>query len=73
MPGMQPSQPPAGNNMDMTGMSPAEMADTTICATCKSRAAWHDPHFRNGDYDKWTAYGQSKTANSLFAVGFHQR
>lgn len=29
---------------------------------------WRDPHFRAG-YDKWLAYGQSKTANSLFAVG----
>ncbi|WP_405658461.1 SDR family NAD(P)-dependent oxidoreductase [Streptomyces sp. NBC_01166] len=28
---------------------------------------WHDPHFRAG-YDKWLAYGQSKTANALFAV-----
>ncbi|WP_406500518.1 SDR family NAD(P)-dependent oxidoreductase [Streptomyces sp. NBC_01590] len=28
---------------------------------------WHDPHFRSG-YDKWLAYGQSKTANALFAV-----
>ncbi|SEC93197.1 NAD(P)-dependent dehydrogenase, short-chain alcohol dehydrogenase family [Streptomyces sp. 2131.1] len=28
---------------------------------------WHDPHFRTG-YDKWAAYGQSKTANVLFAV-----
>ncbi|MEU8544220.1 oxidoreductase [Streptomyces sp. NPDC048717] len=28
---------------------------------------WHDPHFRTG-YDKWLAYGQSKTANVLFAV-----
>ncbi|MEW1639101.1 SDR family NAD(P)-dependent oxidoreductase [Streptomyces sp. NPDC093801] len=27
----------------------------------------HDPHFRTG-YDKWLAYGQSKTANALFAV-----
>ncbi|RMB57836.1 SDR family NAD(P)-dependent oxidoreductase [Tessaracoccus antarcticus] len=27
----------------------------------------NDPHFRTG-YDKWLAYGQSKTANSLFAV-----
>ncbi|MFG2837826.1 SDR family NAD(P)-dependent oxidoreductase [Streptomyces zaomyceticus] len=30
---------------------------------------WHDPHFRTG-YDRWLAYGQAKTANSLFAVGF---
>ncbi|MFJ9769767.1 oxidoreductase [Kitasatospora sp. NPDC101157] len=28
---------------------------------------WHDPHFRTG-YDKWLAYGQSKTANVLFAA-----
>ncbi|WP_328786243.1 SDR family NAD(P)-dependent oxidoreductase [Streptomyces sp. NBC_00273] len=27
----------------------------------------YDPHFRTG-YDKWLAYGQSKTANALFAV-----
>ncbi|MGA4982837.1 oxidoreductase [Streptomyces cellulosae] len=27
----------------------------------------HDPHFRTG-YDRWHAYGQSKTANVLFAV-----
>ncbi|MEU4120164.1 oxidoreductase [Kitasatospora sp. NPDC028055] len=28
---------------------------------------WHDPHFHRG-YDKWLAYGQSKTANVLFAA-----
>ncbi|PRX50875.1 NAD(P)-dependent dehydrogenase (short-subunit alcohol dehydrogenase family) [Prauserella shujinwangii] len=28
---------------------------------------WDDLHFGNG-YDKWLAYGQSKTANVLFAV-----
>jgi NAD(P)-dependent dehydrogenase (short-subunit alcohol dehydrogenase family) len=28
---------------------------------------WDDPDFRAG-YDKWLAYGQSKTANILFAV-----
>lgn len=27
---------------------------------------WGDLHFANG-YDKWLAYGQSKTANALFA------
>lgn len=30
-----------------------------------------DPHFRHRPYDKWVSYGQSKTANALFAVGFH--
>jgi NAD(P)-dependent dehydrogenase (short-subunit alcohol dehydrogenase family) len=28
---------------------------------------WDDPQFTTG-YDKWLAYGQAKTANSLFAV-----
>ncbi|MDN3241801.1 SDR family NAD(P)-dependent oxidoreductase [Glycomyces tritici] len=28
---------------------------------------WDDPHFEQG-YDQWKAYGQSKTANILFAV-----
>ncbi|MGP4045792.1 SDR family NAD(P)-dependent oxidoreductase [Streptomyces sp. 2A115] len=29
---------------------------------------WDDPHWEDGTYDKWQAYGQSKTANVLFAV-----
>lgn len=29
---------------------------------------WDDPHFTRSPYDKWLAYGQSKSANSLFAV-----
>ena len=33
---------------------------------------WDDVHFAN-DYDKWQAYGQSKTADSLFAVALDQR
>ena len=32
-----------------------------------SAIRWDDPHFDHG-YDKWQAYGQSKTANVLFAV-----
>ena len=34
---------------------------------------WEDPNFRSHAYDKWQAYGQSKTSNSLFAVGLDQR
>jgi NAD(P)-dependent dehydrogenase (short-subunit alcohol dehydrogenase family) len=30
---------------------------------------WDDPHFNTHPYDKWEAYGQSKTANALFALG----
>ena len=32
-----------------------------------------DPHFDRRDYDPWVAYGQSKTANVLFAVGLDRR
>lgn len=28
---------------------------------------WDDIHFRKAPYEKWAAYGQSKTANALFA------
>ncbi len=37
-----------------------------------STMRWDDPWFTTG-YDKWLAYGQSKTANSLFAVGLDRR
>jgi NAD(P)-dependent dehydrogenase (short-subunit alcohol dehydrogenase family) len=32
-----------------------------------------DPNFNQRPYDKWTAYGQSKSANSLFAVELDKR
>jgi NAD(P)-dependent dehydrogenase (short-subunit alcohol dehydrogenase family) len=32
-----------------------------------------DPNFLHRPYDKWKAYGQSKSANSLFAVGLDAR
>ncbi|MBB3034145.1 oxidoreductase [Alteriqipengyuania lutimaris] len=34
---------------------------------------WDDPHWTDGEYDKWKAYGQAKTANALFAVGMNKR
>ena len=39
----------------------------------RSAIDFDDPHFRHRPYEKWSAYGQSKTANALFAVGFHER
>ena len=39
----------------------------------RSDINWDDPHYRTRAYDKWESYGQSKTANSLFAVGFNSR
>lgn len=29
---------------------------------------FHDPNFKHREYEPWIAYGQSKTANALFAV-----
>lgn len=34
---------------------------------------WEDIQFETEAYDKWIAYGQSKTANALFAVGLAKR
>jgi NAD(P)-dependent dehydrogenase (short-subunit alcohol dehydrogenase family) len=34
---------------------------------------FEDPHYRTRPYDKWQAYGQSKTANVLFTVALEKR
>lgn len=34
---------------------------------------FEDPQFERREYDKWAAYGQSKTANALFALGLDRR
>ncbi len=34
---------------------------------------WDDIQFESEDYDKWQAYGQSKTANALFANALSRR
>lgn len=39
----------------------------------RSAMDFEDPHYRTRAYDKWNAYGQSKTANALFAVAFNER
>ncbi|MGB8649282.1 MAG: SDR family NAD(P)-dependent oxidoreductase [Mycobacteriales bacterium] len=40
----------------------------------RSPMRWDDPHFRDeATYEKWTAYGQSKTANVLFTVELEKR
>lgn len=33
----------------------------------------HDPNFRHKPYDRWDAYGQSKSANAQFALAFDAR
>ncbi|MBI1391752.1 MAG: SDR family NAD(P)-dependent oxidoreductase [Alphaproteobacteria bacterium] len=39
----------------------------------RSPVRFDDPFFKQEPYHKWTAYGQAKTANSLFAVGVDMR
>lgn len=39
----------------------------------RSDIHWDDPNYLSRPYDKWEAYGQSKTANALFAVGYNAR
>jgi NAD(P)-dependent dehydrogenase (short-subunit alcohol dehydrogenase family) len=39
----------------------------------RSGFVFEDPNFDERPYDKWLAYGQSKTANILFAVGLAAR
>ncbi len=52
---------------------PARLVALSSIGHRRSGINWDDPHYRTRPYDKWEAYGQSKTANALFAVGFHQR
>jgi len=39
----------------------------------RSAFNFDDPNFERRPYDKWVAYGQSKTANALFAVALDAR
>lgn len=39
----------------------------------RSDVVFDDLNFRERPYERWSAYGQSKTANSLFAVGVTDR
>lgn len=59
-------------NAAETGAS-ARVVSLTSIGHRRSDIHWDDLHYRSRPYEKWEAYGQSKTANALFAVGFHQR
>jgi NAD(P)-dependent dehydrogenase (short-subunit alcohol dehydrogenase family) len=54
-------------------LRPAFTDDTRVVSVSSSGhqvsdIRWDDLHFTREPYDKWLAYGQSKTANALFAV-----
>jgi NAD(P)-dependent dehydrogenase (short-subunit alcohol dehydrogenase family) len=39
----------------------------------RSNVDFDDPNYERRDYEKWAAYGQSKTANALFALGLDNK
>jgi NAD(P)-dependent dehydrogenase (short-subunit alcohol dehydrogenase family) len=51
----------------------ARVVQLTSGSHRQSAMRWNDVHFRSTPYDRWEAYGQSKTANALFAVEFSKR
>ena len=62
------------------GLIPCLQAADGARVVCLSSSAHHrsdvdfaDPNYRYRSYDPWDAYGQSKTAVALFAVGFGAR
>ena len=62
--GVEPSLKAAGG---------ARVIALSSTAHVMSDVHWDDPHFERHDYDKWQAYGQSKTADALFALGLDRR
>jgi NAD(P)-dependent dehydrogenase (short-subunit alcohol dehydrogenase family) len=63
----------------LTALLAPEMPDGSRVVNVSSRGHmvsgmhWDDPHYRTRPYNKWEAYGQSKSANILFTRGLAQR
>lgn len=53
--------------------APARVVSVSSRGHQQSPVRWDDLAFEKEPYDKWTAYGQSKTANVLFAVELERR
>jgi NAD(P)-dependent dehydrogenase (short-subunit alcohol dehydrogenase family) len=53
--------------------APARVISVSSSAHGMSDINFDDPNFRQRPYDPFTAYGQSKTANALFALEFDRR
>ncbi|WP_448628252.1 SDR family NAD(P)-dependent oxidoreductase [Geodermatophilus sp. URMC 64] len=57
----------------MAGADGARVVSVSSSAHLRSGVVFDDLHFRARPYDPWLAYGQSKTANVLFAVEAQRR
>ena len=53
--------------------APARVVNLSSGGHPAGNVDFEDPNFQRRDYDKWRAYGQSKTANALIAVGLEGR
>jgi NAD(P)-dependent dehydrogenase (short-subunit alcohol dehydrogenase family) len=53
--------------------APARVVNLSSGGHMGSDIVWDDPNFERRDYDKFAAYGQSKTANILFSVELDRR
>lgn len=51
----------------------ARVVSTSSTAHKRTGILFDDIHFAKAPYDKWVAYGQSKTANALFALELNNR
>ncbi len=52
---------------------PARVVNLSSGGHMGSDIVWDDPNFERREYDKFSAYGQSKTANILFSVELERR
>jgi len=56
----------------MEGVDGARFVSLSSSAHSLTGILWDDIHFQENQYDKWMAYGQSKTASSLIAIEFNR-
>ena len=63
----------SGLHAALANANGARVVNVSSIGHRRSPVVFDDIHFTNRPYDKWSAYGQSKTANVLHAVGISQR
>src|SRR3954453_2299404 len=53
--------------------APSRIVNLSSRGHVRGTIDWDDPHYRTRGYDKWEAYGQSKTANIWFTLELDRR
>jgi NAD(P)-dependent dehydrogenase (short-subunit alcohol dehydrogenase family) len=62
-----------GLHAALASVGGARIVSVSSSAHLRSPVVFDDIHFKNREYEPWAAYGQSKTANVLFAVEASRR